>query len=161
MSTIILRYSDTPLTSLTFSGTATEQYEFDPAINLPPVPVQELVQGKLLSGRRYSHILYTHLLFDFTISADELSDVIDITDTPDVMPASKAFIRDFILAKYKYISYPAGSNYIEVIKEGNGIEVTYIEDYIYLPEFRLQLITASPVDPTTLTNLALKPISMV
>ena len=157
---MILRYSDTPLTSLTFSGTATEQYEFDPAINLPPVPVQELVQGKLLSGRRYSHILYTHLLFDFTISADELSEIGDI-DTPIEMPASKAFIRDFILAKYKYISYPAGSNYIEVIKEGNGIEVTYIEDYIYLPEFRLQLITASPVDPTTLTNLALKPISMV
>lgn len=160
MSTIILRYSDTPLTSLTFSGTATEQYEFDPAINLPPVPVQELVQGKLLSGRRYSHILYTHLLFDFTISADELSEIGDI-DTPIEMPASKAFIRDFILAKYKYISYPAESNYIEVIKEGNGIEVTYIEDYIYLPEFRLQLITANPVDSTTLTNLALKPISMV
>lgn len=160
MSTIILRYSNTPLGSLTFSGTATEQHEFDPAINLPPLPVQELAQGKLLNGRRYSHILYTHLLFDFTISADELTDIGDL-DTPEVMPASKAFLRDFLLAKYKYISYPAGSNYIEVIKEGNAIEVTYIEEYIYLPEFRLQLITASPVDDTTLTNLALKPISMV
>lgn len=156
---ISLRYSNEPLTSLTF-GSSSNQREFDPLVNKPPFPVRDTLSGKMLNGRRYSHKTHTYLRFDITISVDELIGSWGSATVPPQMPTGLSFLREFLLADYKYLSYPTGWSYIEVISE-NDIQVEYLDDNIYLPEFRLQLITASPATNDQMTNLALKPVEFL
>lgn len=153
-NTLSLRYDDEPLSSLTFNGSAELQQTFDPVECFPPLPIQEKTVGVTLNGIRYSHTLYQHLRFDFIIGADELS------SGTALMGDAKEFVRKFFLAQHKYISYPTGADYLEVVSEQKEMPVSYMENLIYLPEIAFSLFTRNPVSDTTMNAIGLKPLSV-
>lgn len=156
---ITLRYSDTLLSSLTYDAEATNQREFDPVKILPPYPMQKKVSGIMLNGRQYNHISHTHLRFDFTISADELYEWDDMITSHGILSDSMDFLRKFLTARCKYISHPSEEDYIEVVNP-DDIDVSYVDDIIYLPEFHIVLLTANAVTTEQMEALSLIPLAL-
>lgn len=130
MSWIAIRKSSTALSPLTFDSEATGQKIYN---NLAPrkTYINRVVEeGILLNGRQYQHTLYRHREWDLVISADE----IDQTDID--------FLNDFNNSLFRYISIYNGSSwsdYIEVISDGDRLQVEYIEGLEDLPEVTLNL----------------------
>ena len=136
MAKVTLRYTTTPLTVFPYDGVATEQEEFITTIYHDPLPLTSPIQTNLLSGRKVTHPGFTHLQYDFEISADEIPDAI------------KTFLIAFWQAPHKYISTNSGtvavpiwSDYKEVQLPAGLIPLSYLQDLDVLPEITLQLTT--------------------
>lgn len=132
MSYIALMFDDEKLEVLTYNPALTdsEQRLYDTITPKKNSINRTVDEGILLSGRKYSHLLYKHLEWDITISADELG-------TSDV-----DFIENFLDAPFKYISTYNGtswSNYIEVIANSGRTPIEYVEGLEDLPEITLNL----------------------
>lgn len=153
---IALLYSSTALTSLTFDEEADDQVIFHPVDLPPPVPIRRSVAGETLRSRVYQHTLAYKLKFSMAISADELADM------PEIQSANVVFLRNFWMAKFKYLAYKnegTYTDYIEVAWQADEFPVTYLDGLIYLPEVPLELITVASVSPETMSAIGLKPVN--
>lgn len=138
MPNIAIRRTEQMLGELTFDDVigSDEQLKFA-TISCQPANVSTTeIQGTLLNGRNYSHLLYTHKEYKVTISANELT------------PEKIEFLLLFWLSPFKYISINNGGTwqkYIQVRTEGGAFPIEYIDDCKYLPEINFNFITANPV----------------
>lgn len=149
-----LLFSDTPLTDLSYDSMASNQEVFSPRVIMPPRPTKSEVRGKTLSGYQYAHTLHRHLIFEMTISSTEISTVQELTND------KLTHLLNFWNAPYRYVSYPDGADYIEVLTDGEEFPIAYIEGIIYLPEVTLRLTTVNPVSDELIAAIALLPVSM-
>lgn len=132
MKTLALRFSSTKLTSAAFEDAAENQIKFDPIKLTPPVPTVERENGVLLNGNSYSHIKWARNKFSVTISADEIG---------DTTSATWDFLKNFYLARYRYIAFGTTNgysitfgNYIEIVEAGGDFPATFVDDIVELPE---------------------------
>ena len=142
MKSLLLRYSTTPLSSLVYDPDETWTASFwsaDPVQLLPAVPVVTREGGRLLSGRAYSHVLYSYK----SLTASFADDTIGGTDS-----GVFTFLKNFFKAPYRYISFgsltgtpPAQtySNYSEVISADGSFPVEYTDEITDLPFVTLTL----------------------
>lgn len=129
---LTLRYSISKLPSLAYDNTVASNYQvvFEPLSYLPPLPTATRVQGVLNNGRRFSHLLYSHLVHTIIISADELSD------------SNLSFLQNFWNADFQYLSVYDGSNwsnYKAVQTEDGAFPCEFIDGVAILPEVNLKL----------------------
>jgi hypothetical protein len=129
MKRIALRYSDTKLSPLTFDDEATNQVKYETIKLSDLIPVLTKENGKMLSGRSYSHTLYSHFLLDLTISSNEIDNT------------NFTFLKNYFAAKFKYISLlnvesSSGifTDYKQVFIDEDKFPLSYVEDIKYLRE---------------------------
>lgn len=130
---IVLRYSDTPITSLDYDSGATNQAEFECTFISPPIKSVVQDSGRLLNGRGYSHKLYATTEYDVDISANDLNNQTDID-----------YIQNWWISPYKYaIFYKTGQlstyDYVEVMTDGGRCPFEFMENIVMLPEVKFKL----------------------
>lgn len=136
MEDIAFRYSDAEVQSLSFDGEAALQKKHR-SLKLTDLICDSTVEsGVLLSGRKYSHVLWTHKSFEVVVSSDSIATQADLN-----------FLQEFWKAKFKYVSLKSGStwgDYFEVATEGGLFPLSYIEDVRSLKEVSFVLSTVNP-----------------
>lgn len=134
MKTLLLRYSDSELASLVVpaSGWTSEYFTSDPVYLSEPVPYVLRESGRLLNGRGYSHKLYSYKTLTVTLSSDEL------------YTASIEFLKNYVKAPFKYISFISlsngsvvYSNFVEVILNDADFGMEYTDGLKDFPELTL------------------------
>jgi hypothetical protein len=124
---VLFRYETTPLTSLVYDSTATNQKTFN-CIMIDYNPNVAIDKGRLMNGKGFAHSLYNFLSWDISIGADE----IDQTNLD--------FLSDFWTAGYKYIlpsvSTSYSGNYKLVGTDGGKLPVERLDDLVFLKEIK-------------------------
>lgn len=136
MSKLTIHHRTTPLPVFTYNGGYSDQEEFITTSYHDPKPLTEKLQTNLLNGRKVNHIRWTHLQYDFEISADEIT------------AAIKTFLENFWQANHLYISIntgtpasPVWADYKEVEVPPGVFPLDYLQNLDVLPEIPLNLIT--------------------
>lgn len=129
MDRIALRYSDSVLSSFEFDADAEQQELFETVKITDPISSTTRVQGTLLNGHVYDHILYTRKFIEITISADEIDGSI------------LSSLQSFWSAEIRYIAYKSTTwgNYIQVYTDSGDFPINYLEDLIFLREVSFKL----------------------
>ncbi len=125
MNNVALKYSGTKLNNLVFDINAIQQKIFNNLNISKPFINNTVESGISLNGKKYSHLLYKHIEYDVTFSADTL-------DSSGV-----SFIENWRSSLFKYLSVEIDgsfTNYFEVIIEGGRLPLTFLENLEYLPE---------------------------
>lgn len=131
MKTLLFRYSDTELDSLTVpTGAWTAEYfTADPVYISEPTPYVSRETGRLLNGRGYAHTLYSYKTLTVTLSSD------------DLFAAAITYLKNYVKAPFKYISFISiingsyvYSDFVEVILTDADFGMEYTDGLKDFPE---------------------------
>lgn len=133
-TSVVMRFSDTKLTNLAYDAEAANQEEFEPLIIKRPKLVTAGETGRLLNqGIGYSKLYYSYYKYEFTLSADQITDNVAIE-----------FLENFKKAICKYIIFNKGGNlsaynYVEVIEDFGEMPIDYLDDIQFMPEIKFTM----------------------
>lgn len=109
----------------------------------PPKLSKQTNKATTLKGRKVTHTLHKHRIWDIIISANELSAVEPVVGEPSTPYSNFNFLIDWWNADYRYIAifhdlatYPY---YIEVEPDQDEFPFELLEGQLLLPEVTLSL----------------------